>query len=257
MNATLDQLVTLQAIDLELKHARAELAEAPKRVARAELALKHAEAALAAAKKSLSTEEALRRSQESDIADRRGKIARLQKQMESATSAAQITAYEHEITFAQEAIVKLEDEELASMSRTEVAEVEEAAATTLVANTTASLTAERTRAADTLTRNTAFVETHEAERTALRAQIEESSLSVYDRISKGKGTGISEALDHKCSACQMVVRPQRWNDLTGRDFLESIYNCESCGRMLFYDPRRDAPGPWPAGDRLAASKSLV
>jgi predicted nucleic acid-binding Zn-ribbon protein len=253
MNATLDHLVLLQAIDLELRHARAELAESPRRVARAEAALKQAQDALAAAQKSLATEETLRRSLQSDAADRRSKITRLRKQMDAATSAAQITALEHEITFSEQTIVKLEDDELASMSRTETAETQQANATRLVADTSATLDAERLRASETLTRNTAFVAAHETERTALRATVEESALSIYDRISKGKGTGISEALDHKCSACQMMIRPQRWNDLTGRDFLETIYNCESCGRMLFYDPRRDAPGPWPPGERLTAA----
>lgn len=256
MNATLEHLVVLQAIDLELKQARAELAEAPKRVARAEAALKQAQASLAAAQKSLATEESLRRSLQSDAEDRRTKIARLRKQMDAATSAAQITALEHEITFSEQTISKLEDDELASLERTETAEAEQSAASTAVANTTAGLDAERTRAAETLTRNTAFITGHEAERTSLRAQMDEAALSTYDRIAKGKGTGVSEALDHKCSACQMMVRPQRWNDLTGRDFLETLFTCESCGRLLFYDPRRDAPGAWPPGDRLTASKQL-
>ena len=101
MNADLEHLIVLQAQDLELKRLRAELAEAPIRVAAAQTARAKAEVALAEATQSLAKEETLRRSQELDVKDRQGKIARLQKQMETATSAAQITALEHEIDFAR------------------------------------------------------------------------------------------------------------------------------------------------------------
>ena len=38
----------------------------------------------------------------------------------------------------------------------------------------------------------------------------------------------------------MLVRPQRWNDLRERDN-NDLWTCESCGRLLFYDPARDSP----------------
>jgi predicted nucleic acid-binding Zn-ribbon protein len=253
MNADLEHLVTLQAIDLELRQLRAELADAPKRVAKGEADKKRAESLLAAAKQALQKEEVLRRSQQNDVNDKRGKIKRLQKQMETATSGAQITALEHEISFAEQTISKLEDEELASMERTEKSEADEAKATALLAQTTATLEAERLRAAAVLKANTAAVSAHEVERAALRPQITDTPLANYDRVSKSRGTGIAEAVDHKCSACQMMLRPQRWNDLTGRDFKEALFPCETCSRTLFWDPRRDAPGPWPPGDRLNAA----
>jgi predicted nucleic acid-binding Zn-ribbon protein len=182
--------------------------------------------------------------------------------METATSAAQITALEHEIAFSKQAISKLEDDELASMERTEAFEAARAAATTKLADTTAALAAARAHAADLVDRHNATITSIEAERSALRTLIAqtdagEALLSSYDRIAKAKGTALSEALDHKCTACQMMVRPQRWNDLTDRDpngeFANTIFSCETCGRMLFYDPRRDAPIRWSPGDRLSAA----
>ena len=67
------------------------------------------------------------------------------------------------------------------------------------------------------------------------------ALSTYDRISKAKGTAVAEALNQKCMACQMMVRPQRWNDLRDRNNDETMMTCESCGRLLYYDPARDSP----------------
>jgi predicted nucleic acid-binding Zn-ribbon protein len=260
MNADLEHLIILQAQDLELRRLRAELADAPLRVAAAQTARAKADVALADATRALTREETLRRSQELEVKDRQGKISRLRKQMESATSAAQITALEHEINFSEQTISRLEDEELASLERTDQHEAAKSAAAAALEATTATLASERARTADLTAHHNASIASIEAERAATRALIASSptgepALSVYDRIARAKGTGISEAIDHKCAACQMMVRPQRWNDLTGRDNDATIFTCETCGRMLFYDPRRDAPVRWAPGEKLAAASS--
>lgn len=254
MNGNLERLLALQMQDTEAKRLRAELAEAPKWVAAAEAALRKAQTETAAAEAALKKEEVLRRSQESDVADRKGKISRLRKQMETATSAAQITALEHEIGFAEAAIGKLEDEEIASMERTEGFESARAAAAAATESSTAKLAAERERAASVTAADTEALRGVEAARAALRAEIEESLLFTYDRVSKARGTGVSEAVDHKCAACQMMVRPQRWNDLTDRSNQDAIFHCESCGRFLWWDPRRDSPVDWEPG-RVTGVKS--
>ena len=259
MNADLEHLIILQAQDLELRRLRAELADAPVQVTAAQTARARAEVALAEANKALTKEETLRRSQELEVKDRQGKISRLRKQMETATSAAQITALEHEISFSEQTIAKLEDDELASLERTDNFELARGKATLTLEVTTATLAASRVRTADIAARHTAAIAGIETERTALRALIDEARLSTYDRIAKAKGTGLSEAIDHKCAACQMMVRPQRWNDLTDRDphseYANTIFTCETCGRMLFYDPRRDAPVRWAPGEKLAAANN--
>src|ERR1700685_4370929 len=117
MNPDLEHLVILQAQDLELQRLRQEQAEAPRRVAAAEAAHKNAEQRLAKLRADLAAEEKLRRSQELDADQHRSKISRLRKQLDAATSTAQVTALEHEIAFGDAAIRKLEDEELASLER--------------------------------------------------------------------------------------------------------------------------------------------
>jgi predicted nucleic acid-binding Zn-ribbon protein len=270
MNADLESLVILQSHDLELKRLREERSDAPRRIAAAESARASAESSLAAAKAALAKEETLRRSHEVDIAAHRAKMARLTKQMETATSAAQITALEHEISFANTAISALEDEELASLERTDTHEAARALHAAQLANLTEALGAERTRGLVTVRRTDAAITALEAQRATLRAAIEAASpdatptgaalLSTYDRVAKAKGTALSEAVNHKCSACQMLVRPQRWNDLTDRDphspHAATIFTCETCGRLLYYDPRRDAPTPWPPAKPSPPSEKL-
>ena len=253
MNADLERLIVLQAQDLELKKLRSELEEAPRRVSTAQQAVKKAEAALAASNTALTKEEILRRSQESDITDRRAKIVKLRKQMETATSAAQIAALEHEITFAEQTIAKLEDEEFASMERTELQEAAKETATPELERTKTHLSTEQEHEKNLKSAHTTRILALESERKALRAEISEDRLSIYDRVAKSRLTGVSEAVDHKCTACQMMVRPQRWNDLTGKDHEDELFTCESCGRILYWDPRRDAPVKFAPGERLTAA----
>ena len=254
MNPDLEHLVVLQAQDLELTRLRAELADAPKRVRAAEVGLLAAEKALDAVRAALATEEKLRRGQESEIASQRTKIARLRRSLDGATSAAQVSAFEHEIVFAEAAIVKLEDEEFASLERAETLEADLKAAEARAGLRRGELAAERARAERVVVENRTQITGVEGQRRELRAGIDEGRLAVYDRLTKTKGTAVAEALGNavhgKCAACQMGLRPQRWQDLIGHDHDDEIFICETCGRMLFWDPRRDTPKAWEAGDRL-------
>ena len=55
----------------------------------------------------------------------------------------------------------------------------------------------------------------------------------YERIrKKWNGTVVGEALDGRCSACQIVIRPQYLQDLKRG---EQVMTCESCGRFLYYN----------------------
>ncbi len=259
MNADLENLVVLQAQDLDLARSRTELEEAPKRVRQAEAAVAVAEKNAAATREALVAEEKLRRSQELEVGSQRTKVERLRRSLDGATSAAQVKAFEHEIGFATAAIAKLEDEELASMERTETLEGELKEREAKLRGAGEQREAERARAARVKAENEAAIAGIELQRKELRGQIDEGRLASYDRLRKTKGTALAEALGNatvgKCSACQMGVRPQRWQDLIGRDHDDEIFLCETCGRMLFWDPRRDTPKPWEAGDRLRGAQT--
>jgi uncharacterized protein len=175
------------------------------------------------------------------VKDHQAKIARVRKQMDLATTTVQVTAFEHEIGFAQGEISKIEDAELESMERTEALEAQKVLADEAVESAGKILERERVRAAETIALDKVALAAVEEKRVEERAAIGEDALERYDRIAKAKGTAVSEAVNQKCSACQMMVRPQRWNDLRDRSNDTEMMVCESCGRLLYYDPARDAP----------------
>jgi predicted nucleic acid-binding Zn-ribbon protein len=241
MHPDLEKLIGLQAHDVEAKRLRDEMIALPKHVASLESKAKATEGQRAVIIDLLAKEEALRRRQESDVKDHQAKIARVRKQMDMATTTVQVTAFEHEIAFAQAEINKLEDAEIESMERSEGLEAQKGLADEALADATATLERERVRAMETITQDKTLLADVEEKRKAERAEIGESALSTYDRIAKAKGTAVAEALNQKCMACQMMVRPQRWNDLRDRSNDETMMTCESCGRLLYYDPARDSP----------------
>jgi predicted nucleic acid-binding Zn-ribbon protein len=241
MHADLEKLIILQRHDVEAKRLRDEIAALPKHVAGLAAKLAALEGQRAVVVDLLAKEEALRRRQESDVKDFRAKIEKGKKKIDGATTAAMVTAFEHEIQFAEKEIAKLEDAELESMVRTEEMEGQLKLANEAVAAAKAKHVSERGRAVETINKDKVLLAGVEAERAALRPLIGEAALSNYDRIAKSKGTGLAEALNQKCMACQMMMRPQRWNDIRDRDNDQEMMTCESCGRMLYYDPARDAP----------------
>jgi hypothetical protein len=241
MHPDLEKLIVLQGHDTEAKRLRDEMNALPKHVASLEAKAKAVEGQRAVVVDLIRKEEVLRRSQESDVKDRKTKIERIRKHMDLATTTVQVTAFEHEIAFAEAEIGRLEDSEIESMERSDGLEAQKKLADEAVADATGMLERERLRAADTIARDKTELASVEELRAAARAGIGEDALSTYDRIAKAKGTAVAEALNQKCMACQMMVRPQRWNDLRDRGNDDTMMTCESCGRLLYYDPARDAP----------------
>jgi predicted nucleic acid-binding Zn-ribbon protein len=257
MHPDLEKMIALQGLDVEARRLAEEMAALPKRVAQLDAEHQAAKKELAAIVESLAKEETLRRRQELDIKDHQQKAARLRRQMDVVTTTAQATALEHEISFAETEVSRLEDAELESMERTEQLEAKQSAAEETVANLARRHAEAAASTTEALERDGALLAEVEAKRAELRPQIGENALSMYDRIAKSRGTALSEGVDQKCSACQMLVRPQRWNDLRDRSNDETMLPCESCGRLLYWDPARDAPQKKPAERQESIAASIV
>ncbi|MCU1256997.1 MAG: hypothetical protein JWM83_3296, partial [Candidatus Angelobacter sp.] len=58
-----------------------------------------------------------------------------------------------------------------------------------------------------------------------------------------------EARDQKCMACFVMVRPQIWQEIRTN---EQIITCNSCGRILYFDPASEAAPPEPAKKKSKA-----
>ena len=89
----------------------------------------------------------------------------------------------------------------------------------------------------------------QTERKSVADQIDPKLLTDYERIrKKTKNTPIADATDGHCGACKIALRPQFFQDLRRGD---KIMFCESCGRILTYNPVIDIASEVAASQQTA------
>ena len=235
MDQTLENLIRLQQLDGEIRQLRASLEATPRRIRGMEDELAAHARTISALEQRQRDEETRRRRDESDLKDQQAKIAKSRQQLNIVQNQAQATALEHQIAFAEQEIRRIEDGELESMERSDIIDAELLAARQQHASHAAYLESEKAAAARSTLLEQAGLKKWQEEHAALRPQIEEDRLAEYDRIAGARGTALARARDQRCTGCQMGIRPQLWNQL--RD--GQTQKCESCGRILYVDNRRE------------------
>ncbi len=71
----------------------------------------------------------------------------------------------------------------------------------------------------------------------------------YDRVMRQRKSALAEARDQKCMACFVMVRPQIWQEIRTN---EQIITCNSCGRILYFDPASEPVAPEPVKKKSKA-----
>ena len=238
MQAHIENLVKLQEVDLERACITLAVRALPAEIAQAQAVLAKAQHHAAEASDALSREETLRTRMEREIAGHRQKTARFRTQLDSVKTPEQAAAIEHEITFESAEADRLENEEFTSLERTEAQEAALAAARTEVEVQSVALDKIRARVSQRQQEFNAQLATLNAARESLRQALEPDLIARYDHLAASRGTGLARVESQQCTGCRMGVRPQTWNQLREGELL----NCDSCGRLLYWDPAM-APAP--------------
>jgi predicted nucleic acid-binding Zn-ribbon protein len=239
MNADLQRLIELEKIDREAIRLTEEVAGLPKRVAAIEAKLAEHKAAVEQAKARIKSNEASRRQNEADIKGFQEKIAKYRSQSSSVKTNDEYRALMHEVEFAEKQISGCEDKILELMIGLETEE-------------------KALKVAEAELKAEAHVRTAEDEkllaglkgkRDELRAGVDYSALAHYDRVMRQRKSALAEARDQKCMACFVMVRPQIWQEVRTN---EQIITCNSCGRILYFDPASEPAAPEPAKKKSRA-----
>lgn len=233
MKTALLKLVELEAVNQQIAILKAEVAELPKRVAAIESKLAESTSQTATAQSAIKSAEAEKRKNESEIQDWQQKIVKFREQSSSVKNNEQYKALMHEIEYAEQQIATCEERILVGMEANEGLQQSLQAADALLKSQAAEVESEKAHAKSLTAEDEKKLAVLNAQRDAIRAVVEPAWLSHYERIAAKRSNALAEAIDQKCSACNMTMRPQHLNELMLSD---RLVTCESCSRILYYDP---------------------
>jgi predicted nucleic acid-binding Zn-ribbon protein len=227
-------VIRLQDIDLRLADLDREIATLPKHIAEIEKKLTSHERKLDADRAALLANQKERKKCEGDIQVQEQKISKLKDQTLQVKTNEQFKAFQAEIEFCQKEIGKSEDRILELIGESEPLDKNVKAAELSLKAEKADVDAEKQQARARTAVDQKAASELQQERAGIVAGVTPSMYKTYERVRKGRrGIAVAEAVDGRCTVCNMLLRLQYFQDLKKGD---QILFCESCQRILYYNP---------------------
>jgi uncharacterized protein len=244
MHTGLKELLQVQTLDLELAKLAREMAQFPRRIAEADAQVEAARGVLAKTREAQTASLKDRKKLELDVEVWKEKVRKYKDQTSQVKTNEAYRALLHEIEGAEAEIRKAEDTVLEHMVASEehdrqVKAGEKALAEAEAAAKTAKQQIEAERAVTA------------GQQTALRAERDAAAAAVpaalYERYRvyapRHHGVAVATVDGEACSGCRVHLRPYVVQRLRRPEYSE-LEECESCGRMLYFEE--------PAGAAAAA-----
>jgi predicted nucleic acid-binding Zn-ribbon protein len=234
MNADLERLIALQKLDSTADAARKKLAAEPEHEQALEARLEAARQHVAVAKEAVAVNKNARAALEKDVAVQQGRLSKFRETAMAVKTNQEYHAVQHEITFAQTEIKKIEDAILERMMESDELTAAVKAAEAQLAAETKAVDAERRTGSAAHIEMQAALERIAVERAALIAGLDKGVLATFEAVArKRNGVAMSEARAGVCTICHVRLRPQVFNTVLRND---SILQCDHCNRILYYVP---------------------
>jgi predicted nucleic acid-binding Zn-ribbon protein len=242
MHPDLQNLIRLQKLDLAAEEANRAVNTAPERIAALDALLHTAQDALAAAKARKAENEEQRRAVEKDRSAIRARRSKYQDQTMEVKTNREFHAMQKEIEVADHEIARLDDQDLELMVAADDIAGAIKAAEAGLKQADKDIAAERAAIESQVGAAKASLETLARERTTIAAALPPDILNLFEGLSRTrKGIATAEARDGLCVACNVRLRVQTFGLVRRND---SIIQCESCKRILYYvPPAPPQPGP--------------
>ena len=227
-------VIRLQEIDNRLAELSREIAALPVHIREIEKKLVSHQRKLDADNAALAANQKERKKCDGDIQAQEQKISKLKDQMLQAKTNDQYRAFQNEIEYCQKEIRKSEDRILELMGESEPLDRNVKAADAALKEERAQVEREKQEARERTAVDQKAVAELNTERAQLVKGITPATYQRYERVRKArKGRAVAEAIDGRCSACNMAMRLQYFQDLKKG---EEVLSCESCQRILYYNP---------------------
>jgi uncharacterized protein len=242
MHPAILRLVEVQRVDLRIAALRAELDAFPKRIREIEAKLSAAQKEVSASREALTASLKARKALELDVEQWKDRARKYRDQSAAIKTNEAYRALLHEIANAEAEVAKAEDRVLDHMMAAEEIDRRVKAADTSLKEAQKVVEAERKQIEADRTVRTKDLEEALAEREAARAPVPEDLHDQYLRVAKRHhGVALVEARNEQCLGCGMRVVPHIYQELRRAED-ETIFLCETCGRILYLrEPASAAP----------------
>ena len=232
------QALQIQDLEVRIAALQKEIALLPKQIAEIEKQMEAHSRHLEANKSALAGNQRERKRLEGENQTAEQKISKLRDQMMGAKTNEQYRAFQNEIAHFEKEIRKGEDGILELMEANEPLEANVKKAQAELAAEKKQVDARKVEALDRTAVDQKEVAELDARRKALVQETDAPTLDLYARLKKRWGlTIVSEVAGGRCSGCKFQIRAQHFIDIKTSS---KLMQCESCGRILFYNPPVDA-----------------
>lgn len=255
MHPDLEKLKSLQDVDQQIQRLSEEISTLPKRVADVEAKLAAARGQIDQEKNKIKQNEAAKRGLESEIQSLQQKISKYREQSLDVKTNEQYKALLHEIEFAEGHIRDYEEKILVAMVDADGHDKNLKSAEAEFKTQSALIEKEKEEVRARSEQDKRELAEWQTKRQELRSNVPGQLLEHYDRILPVRKSALAEAIDQKCSGCNVVLRPQKYDEIRSNS---QVIICDSCSRFLFYDPSHEPPAPAkPARKRKAKSEEAA
>ena len=235
MHPDIEHLIRLQQLEDILEQARRTVADEPARQEALDAKLAAARQAFENERQLLTANQAARRDIEKDLAAKQARLSKFRSQLMEVKTNREYQAMQKEIEVAQHEVRKFEDRLLERMLEHDEVEGHLNAAERALKAEQIVIEEERRGLAAQLAEAQASLVRVAAERETVAARISPPVAAIFERVMKSRRiSAVAPLQDGRCSACQVRVRPQVYNELRRN---EIVFQCESCQRILYF------PGP--------------
>jgi len=235
MSPDLERLIQLQQAESAVTDAQARIATHPQRIAAADARLEDARRLVDAAKLRLKDNQDARRELEKNAAVYQGRLTKFKEQLSSVKTNREYTAMQHEIATAQTDLGAAEEKVLERMLEADGISAELKTAEAALARDQKAIDLEKKALAEELAVTERELSAASGNREALLKEMGSALVTLFHQVARRcKGIALSSATrDGLCSVCHVRMRPPVFQKVRQND---SIIQCETCQRILYYIP---------------------
>ena len=231
MHASLKLLIDLQSTDQKIADLSSQIDAIPKEIQALEKQLSDFIHAHEERQHRLTANQKERRDLEGEIQLAQQKISKHKDQLYQVKTNEQYRAMLKEIENEESNIRSVEDQILEKMIDAEELQKQVKAAAARLEEEKSRVAAEKNRKESLAKGSSEERDQALQQRKELADALKPDVLVLYERVRKGRGgRALAEVRNGMCTGCNVLLRPQLYNDVRAS---EALYECENCARILY------------------------